>query len=44
MFVFFLMVLGGLFSGSAGWTLVTLEHSEKFKMASISRISLSLSS
>jgi len=25
---------GGLFSESAWWTLVTLEHFEKFKMAS----------
>jgi len=25
---------GGPFSESAGWTLVTLEHFEKFKMAS----------
>jgi len=34
---FFLMDLGSPgspFSASAGWTLVTLEHFEKFKMAS----------
>jgi len=45
------MVLGspdGQFSESAGWTLVTFQHFEKFKMASfmaaISRISSLLSS